>query len=68
MYEQGLKAFMRAHKRGNKEFIESFAKFLINAGQDNLIDLITNHLRVACDSTLQYLEVITDMQDVFFNS
>lgn len=68
MYEQGLKAFLRAHRRGNKDYIESFAIFLITSGQDNLVDLITNHLRVASDDTLQYLEVVQDLQDIFFNN
>ena len=68
MYEQGLKAFIRAYKRGNSEYIESFAIFLIKAGQDNLVDLISNHLRSACDNTLQYLEVIQDMKETFFSN
>jgi len=41
---------------------------LITSGQDNLVDLITNHLRVASDDTLQYLEVVQDLQDIFFNN
>ena len=68
MYEQGLKAFIRAYKRGNPEYIESMAIFLIKAGQDNLVDLISNHLRAASENTLQYLEVIQDIKETFFNN
>jgi hypothetical protein len=68
MYEQGLKAFIRAYKRGIPEYIESMAIFLIKAGQDNLVDLISNHLRAASENTLQYLEVIQDIKETFFNN
>jgi hypothetical protein len=66
--EQGLKAFIRAYKKGNHELLEAFAAFLVQAGQDNYVDLITNHLRTACQNNLQFLGLIQDLQDILFQT
>ena len=66
MKEYGLLAFYNAYKRENKEYIESFAIFLIKAGGDNFFELITNHLITVSGSTLQYMDVIQDITEVYF--
>lgn len=66
MGEPGLKAFIRAQKKHQGEFVDQFAAFLIQIGSENEIDLMTNHLRVNSGNNFLYLSLMHDLYHVLF--
>ena len=66
--EAGLRAFLRGYRVHQTDFMEQFTSFLIQAGQDSYVDLLTNQLRIYSVSTFEYLGLVQDMYQIMFET
>ena len=68
MKEQGLKAFMRAYRKGGTGFLWAFVEFLSHAGQNNYSELLTNYLRSVCQTNVEFYGLVQDMMDLLYKT
>lgn len=68
LQEPGLKAFIRAYRKHSSDYLDDFVRFLIRAGRDDQIDLLTHHLRVNSENNIEFIGIFHEIHDNLFES
>jgi hypothetical protein len=68
LQESGLKAFIRAYRKHQADYIDEFVKFLIRVGRDDQIGMLTHHLRVNSSNNVEFLGIFQDIHENLFDS
>lgn len=58
--EAGLRAYMRALRQHQGDFIEQFSASIVQFGTDNYVELFTHHLRAQSDGPLEFIRAMQE--------